>query len=96
VAPPRIVYSCGFYADFEEHSKRRIGSRDADDWPVVALALALGADIWTEDTDFFGSGVAIWTTETVDIYLNDEPWQVNEPPPLYYGPQKVSLLASVD
>jgi hypothetical protein len=57
-------YSCGFYADFEEHSKR--------------------------------SGVAIWTTETVDIYLNDEPWQVNEPPPLYYGPQKVSLLASVD
>ena len=86
------VVEHGFYADFEQHAKRRIGSRDTDDWPVVALALTLGADIWTEDTDFFGSGLAIWTTETVEICLNDEPWQINEPPPPRYGSQNVSLF----
>jgi hypothetical protein len=58
----------------------------------VALALALGADIWREDTDFFGSGVAIWTTETVEICLNDEPWQINEPPTPSYGQRNASLF----
>lgn len=53
--------------------------------PVVALALALEAPVWTEDSDFFGSGVATWTTETVEIYLGDDPWQVHEPPPPVYG-----------
>jgi len=78
------VVEGGFYADFEEQAKRRIGSRDIDDWPVVALAMALGASIWTEDTDFFGSGLATWTTETVEIYLNNEASQIHEPPPPPY------------
>jgi hypothetical protein len=25
--------------------------------------------IWTEDTDFFGCGVATWTTDRVELYL---------------------------
>jgi len=25
--------------------------------------------LWTEDQDFFGSGVATWTTSTVTMYL---------------------------
>ena len=48
---------------------RRIGRRDADDWPIVAAALALKCPIWTEDKDFFGSGVATWTSDLVEIYL---------------------------
>lgn len=47
----------------------RIGSRDPMDWPVVAVALALGCPVWTEDHDFFGAGVATWTTANVEIYL---------------------------
>lgn len=31
--------------------------RDARDWPMVALALSLGADILTEDEDFLGCDV---------------------------------------
>jgi len=27
---------------------------------------------WTEDRDFFGSGVATWTTVNVELYLNEE------------------------
>jgi predicted nucleic acid-binding protein len=41
--------------------------RDKDDWPALALALALLLEcaIWTEDQDFFGIGIATWTTNTV-------------------------------
>jgi predicted nucleic acid-binding protein len=60
-------------AEVEDEAKRRIESRDPDDWPVVALAIALGAPVWTEDPDFFGSGVATWTTKNVEIYLSSEP-----------------------
>jgi predicted nucleic acid-binding protein len=86
----RVVES-GFYADFEEQAKKRIGSRDINDWPVVALALSLDASIWTEDADFFGSGLATWTTDTVEIYLRNDSWTIHEPPPPPYGPQSYAL-----
>ena len=47
----------------------RIGARDPSDWPIVAAALALDCPIWTEDRDFFGCGVATWTSDRVHIYL---------------------------
>lgn len=53
------------YASFEAVARERIDKRDEDDWPVLAVALALGCPIWTEDTDFFGRGVATWTTDRV-------------------------------
>lgn len=43
--------------------------RDVDDWPALALALQLECAIWTEDQDFFGTGVATWTTLNVEHYL---------------------------
>lgn len=51
---------------------QRIGRRDPDDWPIVAAALALDCPIWTEDRDFFGAGVATWTSDLVEIYLSDD------------------------
>jgi predicted nucleic acid-binding protein len=44
--------------------------RDADDWPALALGLQLECAIWTEDKDFFGIGIATWTTRTVERYLD--------------------------
>ena len=44
--------------------------RDPADWPALALALQLECAIWTEDQDFFGTGVATWTTATVQRYLD--------------------------
>ena len=49
----------------------RISSRDPDDWPILACALALKCPIWTEDRDFFGTGVATWTTALVELYFAD-------------------------
>lgn len=57
------------YATFEREARERLRGRDEDDWPVLASALALGCAIWTEDADFFGTGVAVWTTNRVEIFL---------------------------
>ena len=59
------------YVDREEHARKRIQHRDPDDWPVVAVALLLDCPVWTEDADFFGTGVATWTTKTVELYLRE-------------------------
>ena len=55
----------------EVQARSRISSRDSKDWPIVAAALLLECPIWTEDQDFFGCGVATWTTRTVEIYLRN-------------------------
>jgi hypothetical protein len=39
--------------------------------PILTSALALGCPIWTDDTDFFGCGVATWTCNNVEIFLGD-------------------------
>jgi predicted nucleic acid-binding protein len=67
----RMVQTVGSetYASLESIARERIDKRDEDDWPVVAVALVLGCPIWTEDTDFFGCGVATWTTDRVEFYL---------------------------
>jgi predicted nucleic acid-binding protein len=57
------------YSRFESVARERIGRRDEDDWPILASALALDCPIWTEDTDFFGCGVATWTTDRVELFL---------------------------
>jgi len=59
------------YEEFEPRARARIAPRDADDWPVVATALLLNAPIWTEDQDFFGSGIATWTSGKIELYLRD-------------------------
>jgi predicted nucleic acid-binding protein len=57
------------YASHQEAALQRIAARDADDWPVLACAMALKCPVWTEDADFFGSGIATWTTDRVALYL---------------------------
>ena len=59
------------YLAFAVQAKARI--RDLDDWPILALALALDAPVWTEDQDFFGAGIATWTTDHIEQFLRREP-----------------------
>ncbi len=60
------------YRDFEQLARERMAARDVEDWPVVAVALMLKVPIWTEDQDFFGAGIATWTTDRVELYLRGE------------------------
>ena len=57
------------YEDFELPARERVSPRDPEDWPVAAVALLLDFPIWTEDQDFFGTGLATWTTARVELYL---------------------------
>ncbi len=57
------------YAVFEDEARQRLRGRDEDDWPVLAAALGLACAIWTEDADFFGTGIAVWTTNRIEIFL---------------------------
>lgn len=60
------------YSSFEQEAHRRLKGRDEENWPVLACALALGCAVWTEDTDFFGTGIAVWTTNRIDIFLESQ------------------------
>jgi len=52
--------------------RSRIESRDPDDRPILATALALECPIWMEDQDFFGAGVPTWTTDRVYLRTADQ------------------------
>jgi predicted nucleic acid-binding protein len=65
------VVDRSLYDGYEELARPRVASRDPDDWPVVATALLLDCPIWTEDQDFFGAGIATWTSNRIELYLQD-------------------------
>ncbi len=59
------------YGIHQVAASNRIRMRDLSDWPIVATCLLLDAPLWTEDRDFFGSGIATWTTNTVGVFLQE-------------------------
>lgn len=63
---PAIVRKRGLYADSMTEAGARLAARDPLDADVLALALTLNCPIWTEDQDFFGAGVATWTSNQVE------------------------------
>lgn len=64
-----VVLDEAIYSAIEDDARAR-SLRDPADWPVVASALALGADVWTNDNDFLGTGVATWTTQSLQAWLD--------------------------
>ena len=57
VVPPEV------YADRLEEANARIGWRDPADVPLLALAMALGCPVWSNDDDFADlEGVEVYTT----------------------------------
>jgi predicted nucleic acid-binding protein len=67
------------YSIFESEARSRLHGRDEDDWPVLASALALGCGIWSEDADFFGTGIAVWTTSRIEIFLKSALQSIQSP-----------------
>lgn len=57
------------YDGMQQQALQRIAVRDADDWPVLACAMTLGCPVWTEEADFFGTGVATWTSDRIAVYF---------------------------
>jgi len=51
------------YARWMPEAAKRIGKRDPDDVPILAVALSLNVPLWSNDRDFSGVGVEWYTTE---------------------------------
>lgn len=64
-----LILDEAIYSALEDEALAR-SVRDPADWPVVASALALSAGIWTNDNDFLGTGIATWTTDTLQRWLD--------------------------
>ncbi|HTF24286.1 MAG TPA: PIN domain-containing protein [Candidatus Limnocylindria bacterium] len=60
------------YAVFESEARQRLRGRDESDWPILATALGLACALWTEDADFFGTGVEVWTTNRIESFLKEQ------------------------
>ena len=53
------------YEVFEAPARGRLHERGQPDWPVLAAAMAFDGGIWSHDRDFFGTGVALWSTRNM-------------------------------
>lgn len=62
VVAPLTIYSREFYEEKREAAYKQIGERDPDDVDLLALALKLGAPVWTNDQHFREAKVKWWTT----------------------------------
>ncbi len=63
------IVPASLYSRHESEAIKRIKQRDLDDWPILATALLFNCPIWTEDRDFFGTGVPTWTSDRVHLYF---------------------------
>ena len=62
---PVTVVSPSTYARSMSEARRRIGNRDPDDIPLLALAISYDIPVWSNDKDFEGTGVSWLITEKV-------------------------------
>jgi predicted nucleic acid-binding protein len=60
---PVTVVAPGDYVSSVTEARRRIGRRDPDDVPILALAIQFGIPVWSNDRDFEGCKVPWFTTE---------------------------------
>jgi predicted nucleic acid-binding protein len=67
VLEPLAVIATEEYAHLRDAADERLREGGKSDWPALAAALALEGEIWSEDVDFFGVGVPVWSTANVHL-----------------------------
>jgi predicted nucleic acid-binding protein len=67
VLEPMEVVGVDEYEHLRGAADARLRDGGKSDWPALAAALALEGEIWSEDVDFFGIGVPVWSTANVHL-----------------------------
>lgn len=62
---PFEVIDLQVYGDWRGIAASRLREGGQSDWPSLAAAIALDCAIWSEDVDYFGTGVAVWSSRNV-------------------------------
>ena len=71
LAPFELILSDDYhYLRVSAQGRLREGGKP--DWPALAAAMALDGQIWSEDVDFFGVGVPVWSTGNVRFAQAEE------------------------
>lgn len=65
---PILVCDIEFYKETLKKAKSMIGERDPDDIHLLGLALRLSCPIWSNDKDFEGLGIQVYST--LDLIKN--------------------------
>ena len=55
------------FEHMQPHAEARLGQGGKSDWPTLAAAMTFEAAIWSDDRDFFGVGVPVWSTRNVQF-----------------------------
>lgn len=66
------------FAHLEHEARDRLDTGGQSDWPVLAAALSLNADIWSRDIDLFGTGVAVWSTRNISHFPAASPLSADQ------------------
>jgi hypothetical protein len=67
IAPFEMIYAHD-YEHLRADADARLRDGGKSDWPALAAAMAFEAAIWSDDIDFFGVGLPIWSTNNVHFY----------------------------
>ena len=59
---PLIVSDMDFYKSKINHAKKLIEKRDPNDVHLLALSFNLNCPIWSNDNDFKGLGIKVYST----------------------------------
>lgn len=55
------------FEHMKPRAEARLGPGGTTDWPTLAAAMTFEAAIWSDDRDFFGVGVPVWSTRNVQF-----------------------------
>lgn len=67
VLEPLTVIGAEEYEHLRGAADGRLREGRKSDWPALAAAMALEGEIWSEDVDYFGVGVPVWSTANVHL-----------------------------
>ena len=68
VLAPFEIVAAQDYEHLRGVADSRLREGGKSDWPALAAAMAFDAEIWSDDVDFFGVGVPVWSTQNVHSY----------------------------
>lgn len=53
------------FEHLQPQAKARLSVGGKSDWPALAAAMAFEGSVWTDDRDFFGVGVPVWSSANI-------------------------------
>ena len=67
ILAPVAMLAADEYDHYRPAADARLGKGGKPDWPLLAAAIAVDGQIWSDDVDHFGVGVPVWSSANVHL-----------------------------